>query len=211
MVTHHPGLDLERYRPAPRRVRMRPRVLFVGGRFAAKGGEDLIEALADGLGSEVDLDVVTPEPVPERPGLRIHRLDPSDPELLDLQQQADVFCLPTYGDSNPWVLLEAMACATPVVSTPVGGIPGMLEDGRAGVLVPHGDPRALGEALRALLADPERRAELGARGRARCEAHYDARRQFAALAERLREAHSRAGPRRRRGLRATARRASRGS
>jgi glycosyltransferase involved in cell wall biosynthesis len=113
---------------------------------------------------------------------------PSDPRLLDLQQQADVFCLPTYGDTNPWGVLEAMACGTPVISTPVGGIPEMLDDARAGVLAPYGDPRALGDALRGLLTDPGRRAELGARARARAETHYDARRQFPRLVAILREA-----------------------
>jgi glycosyltransferase involved in cell wall biosynthesis len=164
-----------------------PRVLFVGGRFQEKGGEDLLDALGSDLGRTVELDLVTPDPVPERPGVRMHRLTVTDPKLLELQQQADLMCLPTYGDTNPWALLEAMACGTPVVSTPVGGIPDMLEDGRAGVLVPHGDPRALGEALRGLLADPARREQLSAAARERCARHYDARRQFAALAERLRE------------------------
>lgn len=185
VVEHHPGLDLQRYQPAPRRERPRPRVLFVGGRFAAKGGEDLLAALGEDLGRGVDLDIVTPAEVQERDGVRVHRLEPSDPRLLDLQQQADVLCLPTYGDTNPWVLLEAMACGTPVISTPVGGIAGMLEGGRAGVLVDHGDPRGLGAALRSLLADRQRRGQLAERGRRRCEQHYDARRQFSALADRL--------------------------
>jgi glycosyltransferase involved in cell wall biosynthesis len=187
VVEHHPGLDLERYRPAPRRARERPRVLFVGGRFIAKGGADLIEALSGQLGRELELDLVTPEPVPERPGVRIHRLDPSDPRLLDLQQQADVLCLPTYGDTNPWVLLEAMACGTPVVSTRVGAIPELLEDGAAGALVEQGDRRALRDAVSSLLADPQRRRELAGHALQRCERHYDARLQFARLTERLRE------------------------
>jgi glycosyltransferase involved in cell wall biosynthesis len=185
VIEHHPGLDLRRYRPVARGGRERPRVLFVGGRFAEKGGEDLLTALAPDLGSKVDLDLVTPAAVQERPGVRVHRLAPSDPRLLDLQQQADVLCLPTYGDTNPWVLLEAMACGTAVLSTRVGGIPDLLDDGRAGVLAPYGDPRALREALSALLSDPERRAQLGARGRLRCEQRYDARRQFARLLEHL--------------------------
>ncbi|HWJ51092.1 MAG TPA: glycosyltransferase family 4 protein, partial [Solirubrobacteraceae bacterium] len=139
----------------------------------------------EGLGRVWDLDIVTPAEVPERPGVRVHRLSPSDPALLDLQQQADLMCLPTYGDGSPWALLEAMACGTPVISTPVGGIAGMLDDGRAGVLVPYGDPRALGDAVRGLLGAPDRRAELAGAARARCETRYDARRQFAALAVRL--------------------------
>ena len=187
VLEHHPGLDLQRYRPAARRERERARVLFVGGRFVPKGGEDLLAALGEELGREVELDVVTRDPVPERPGVRVHRLGPSDEELLDLLQQADVLCLPTYGDTDPWVLLEAMACGTPVVSTRVGGIPELLDDGRAGVLTPHGDVRALRETLRSLLADPQRRAQLAGDARTWCERRYDARSQFARLAERLRQ------------------------
>jgi len=188
VVEHHPGIELERYRPAPRRERALPRVLFVGGRFAEKGGEDLLRALAQELGKSVELDLVTPAPVEPRPGVRVHRLEPSDPRLLELQQQADLFCLPTHGDAAPWAVLEAMACATPVLSTRIGGIPDLLDDGRAGVLVEHDDPRALREGLLALLADPSLRAQLAAAARARCEERYDARLQFQRLIEHLREA-----------------------
>jgi alpha-maltose-1-phosphate synthase len=118
--------------------------------------------------------------------VRVHRLDPSDPELLDLHQQADVFVLPTHGDATPWALLEAMACGAACVSTRVGAIPEMLDDGRAGVLVERGDERSLGEALRALLCDPPRRAALGARARERCEERYDLSKQVPALVQRLR-------------------------
>jgi len=186
VVEHHPGLDLDRYRPAPRLARPRPRVLFVGGRFAEKGGEDLLAALAPQLGHELELDIVTQAEVRPRAGVRVHRLGSDDPQLLELLQQADAMCLPTYGDTNPWALIEAMACGTPVLSTPVGAIAELLDNGRAGVLVPHGDTRALGEALRSLLADPQRGAQLAARARSRCEQRYDARRQFAALVDLLR-------------------------
>jgi glycosyltransferase involved in cell wall biosynthesis len=186
IIEHHPGLDLERYHPAPRRARERLKVLFVGGRFAEKGGEDLLDALADRLGETVELDLVTPAELAPRAGVNVHRLGPSDPQLLDLQQQADLFCLPTYGDAVPWAVLEAMASGTPVLATRVGGIPDLLDGGRAGALVEHGDPRALREALDALLDGAERRDELAARGRERCEQRYDARRQIPRLAELLR-------------------------
>ena len=187
VLEHHPGIDLDRYRPAVRRPRERPRVLFVGGRFAAKGGDDLLAALGEPLGSRVDLDLVTPEPVPERPGVRVHRLGPSDPLLLDLQQQADLMCLPTLADAVPWAVLEAMACGTPVLSTRIGGIPDLLDDGRAGMIVQAGDARALGEGLRRLLGDAQARASLAERARERCEQRYDARRQLPRLIEHLRE------------------------
>jgi glycosyltransferase involved in cell wall biosynthesis len=187
VVEHHPGIDLEHYRPAVRRERELPRVLFVGGRFEEKGGLDLLAALGDQLGRTVELDLVTPAAVPRRAGVTVHRLGPSDPQLLDLQQQADVYCLPTGGDGAPWAILEAMACGTPVVSTPIGGIPDMLEDGRAGILTSYADPTALGRVLRELLANAELRRELAARGRARAESHYDASGQTASLVEQLRQ------------------------
>lgn len=177
VVEHHPGIDLSRFAPAARRPRDRLRILFVGGRFVEKGGEDLIAALDGRLGRDVELDVITPAQVAERPGLRVHRLSPGDARLRDLQQQADVFCLPTYGDAVPWAVLEAMACGTPVVASPVGGIPDLLDNGRAGVLTPQGDVRALREALDALLDDPQLRARLADAARRRCEQQYDARRQ----------------------------------
>ena len=62
----------------------------------------------------------------------------------------------------------------------------MLDEGRAGMLVPHGDPRALREALVTAVSDPQRRAELGRLGRLRCEQRYDSRRQFPILAEQMR-------------------------
>jgi len=188
VVEHHPGIDLELFRPAARRERERPRVLFVGGRFAEKGGQDLMAALGNQLGRSVELDLVTPVDVPGRPGVRLHRLGPSDPRLLDLIQQADVLCLPTYADSNPWAVLEAMACGTPVVSSDVGGIADMLNRDEAGAIVAHGDRRALRETLLALLSDPQRRERLGRRGREICEERFDSRVQFRRLAEHLERA-----------------------
>src|SRR5439155_16963685 len=146
-----------------------------GGRFALKGGHDLIAALEPLLGTDVELDVVTPADVAVRPGLRTHRLDADDPALVDLFQQADVLCLPTYGDAVPLVIVEAMACGTPVVASDGAAIGELLAGEQAGALVRPGDVAGLRAALVALLGDPARRAELGAHGRARCEARYDAR------------------------------------
>jgi starch synthase len=186
VIEHHPGLDLDRYRPAARSPRERQRVLFIGGRFGRKGGPELLAALSGKLGSDVELDLVTRDPLPELPGVRLHTLGPDDPQLLDLQQQADVLCLPSHADAAPWALLEAMACGTPVLASRVGGIPDLLDGGRAGILVDGGHERQLGEALARLLEDVELRRELAGRARERCEQRYDARRQVPLLVERLR-------------------------
>jgi glycosyltransferase involved in cell wall biosynthesis len=186
VVEHHPGLDVAHLVPAAQEPRERLRVLFVGGRFAEKGGDDLIAALGDDLGQTVELDLVTPADVAPRQGLRVHRLGPGDPALQRLRQQADVFCLPSLGDAAPWAVLEAMACGIPTVATTVGGIGDLLGHGEGGVLVAPGDRAALRAALHALLGDPARRRALGAAARARCEARYDAARQAPALLDHLR-------------------------
>jgi glycosyltransferase involved in cell wall biosynthesis len=65
-----------------------------------------------------------------------------------------------------------MARGVAVVASRVGGIPEVVVDGETGLLVAPGDDAALEEALRALLADPERRRRLGANGRRRAERHF---------------------------------------
>ncbi|HET9651442.1 MAG TPA: glycosyltransferase family 4 protein, partial [Usitatibacter sp.] len=58
-------------------------------------------------------------------------------------------------------LAQAMACGLPVISTPVGSIDELVDDGRTGVLVPPSDPTALRAAIDALLGDEARRRQLG--------------------------------------------------
>jgi glycosyltransferase involved in cell wall biosynthesis len=102
--------------------------------------------------------------------------------ILAAYAAADVFVLPCVvaadgrRDVTPNAVLEAMAMALPVVSTPVGGVPELLEDGVSGVLVPPGDPSALAAALAELIADPARRRRIGEAARRRIEERFDARR-----------------------------------
>ncbi len=77
-------------------------------------------------------------------------------------------------DALPTALLEALAAGIPCVSTPVTGIPEILDHGAAGVLVGQDDPQATASALEALLADPSRRTALARRGRQRAEQLFDA-------------------------------------
>jgi glycosyltransferase involved in cell wall biosynthesis len=170
----HPGIDTAAFSPGPRSAREVARFLFVGVRFARKGGFDLIDALRTLLDDgRAELDIVTRDEVPERPGIRVHRLSPGSAELLALFQQADCFCLPSYGDAAAWVVLEAMACGTPVIASDVGAIPEFLDGGRAGMLVTPGDGRALREAVTRIADDPACGAEFAAVSRQRIERHYD--------------------------------------
>jgi len=104
-------------------------------------------------------------------------------ELPALLRQHDVFLQPSVtaadGDKEgvPTAILEAAACALPVVATRHGGIPEAVQDGTTGVLVPEHDVAALATALQGLARDATRRRALGAAGRSHISAHFDLARQ----------------------------------
>jgi phosphatidylinositol alpha-mannosyltransferase len=83
-------------------------------------------------------------------------------------RSVDVYCAPnTGGESFGIILTEAMSAGTAVVASDLDAFRRVLDDGRAGVLTPVGDAGALSAAIATLLAEPERRAALVARGRRR--------------------------------------------
>ncbi|MEZ5288665.1 MAG: glycosyltransferase family 4 protein [Vicinamibacterales bacterium] len=83
-----------------------------------------------------------------------------------------VYALTSAWEGMPNGLLEAAAAGVPIVATASPGIAGLVEDGRHGLLVPHGDPRALGGALSAVLGDDDLRpGSRRARGRWRPPTH----------------------------------------
>jgi len=85
--------------------------------------------------------------------------------IESLYQQADVFINPSLVDNMPISILEALASEVPVVSTRVGGVPFMVQDGKDALLVPPGDPQAMANAVCKLLQDPSRTRELTRAGR----------------------------------------------
>ncbi len=81
------------------------------------------------------------------------------PALLAL---SDIAVLPSTSDTMPLSILEAMALGVPVVASDVGDIRGLIDDHRAGIVVPAGDVDAFTEACRSILAGPELHDELSA-------------------------------------------------
>ena len=82
--------------------------------------------------------------------------------IAALYADADVLLNPSLVDNMPISLLEAMASAVPIVSTDVGGIPFLVEDGRTALLIPPGDADAMAGAALRVIGDPLLRERMGA-------------------------------------------------
>ena len=93
-------------------------------------------------------------------------------ELARTHNEASVFVSPSLYEGFGLPAAEAMACGTPVVATTAGAFPEVIADGETGILVPPADARALADAIAALLADPARRAAMGAAGTKRIEEQF---------------------------------------
>ena len=84
-------------------------------------------------------------------------------------QKGDIFVNTTNVDNTPVSVLEAMACGLPVVTTNVGGIPYLLDDGRDALLVPPDDPPAMAAAVSRILDDQRLARQLTQQGRGKVE------------------------------------------
>jgi glycosyltransferase involved in cell wall biosynthesis len=177
-----PGVDLARWpeRSGWQRVLSSqgrlPRLLFVGGDFARKGGDVLLKAFRGRLSDLCELHVVTQSPVAPGHNLYVyHHVTPNSDTLVRLYREADIFVFPTLADCAPLSVPEAMAASLPVVTTRVGAIPEMVIEDKTGLLVEPGDVAGLRASIETLLDRPELRAEMGDAAREIVEAQYDAR------------------------------------
>ncbi len=93
-------------------------------------------------------------------------------ELAACYGHCEMFALPSKGEGFGLVYLEAMACGKPVIGGAHGGAPEVIDDGKTGYLVPHGDAAQLATAIETLLADPALEQEMGRRGRQRVENEF---------------------------------------
>jgi glycosyltransferase involved in cell wall biosynthesis len=85
-------------------------------------------------------------------------------DLEEIFQAMDLMVLPSLTEGLPNVVLEAFACAKPVVATAVGGVPEIVEDGINGILVPKERPDLLANAIKDCLAIPDKRRAMGEAG-----------------------------------------------
>jgi glycosyltransferase involved in cell wall biosynthesis len=171
----------------------RPRLLAVGRLVPKKGLDTFVDACAllsrDGVDFEA---AIVGEPGEAEPLIRQRIEQAGLGERLTLRgvltqdalvaeyRRSSVFALPCRvmddGDRDgiPNVLMEALVCGLPVVTTPISGIPELVEDQVTGLFVPPDDAAALAAALRRLIGQPALADRLAATGRQRVLARFDA-------------------------------------
>ena len=191
------GVELDRFKP-----RLRPtaladagvadvQIVTVGRLVAKKGFPDLLQAISRlrASGRRVECQVYGDGPLlgaltelRDSLGLAdaVHFAGERSREaIISALHGADVFVLtPTVGedgdrDGIPNVLVEAMACGLPVVSTSVGGIPELVTHGENGFLTSPGDVAGIERHLLTLLDTPQLRREMGEAARRTVESGYD--------------------------------------
>lgn len=96
-----------------------------------------------------------------------------DRRLIDAFAAADLFVLPSRHEPFGIVILEAWSAGLPVVASRVGGIPGVIDDGRTGLLVEPESVPELANAIGGLLSDPGRAAALADAGRREAKERYE--------------------------------------
>lgn len=94
-------------------------------------------------------------------------------DVPDLLNASDVFVLSSDWEGNPLAIMEAMSAGKAVVSTAVGGVPELIEDGSSGLLVPPGDSRTLAQTMKHMLVNPEARKAIGKAAGARAAERFD--------------------------------------
>lgn len=188
------GIELGRFQPDPAiRDRIRSElglpgdawVLGTVGRIASEKNQALmVRALAPLLGPRVHLVIAGDGPLLPDLKTQVDQLKiGSYVHLLGVRRDVpavlnafDTFVLSSDIEGLPLVVLEAMATSLPVVSTAVGGIPSVLDEGHTGFLVPQGDEAALRARVAALIADPAGSRACGARAREAAVTKFSAER-----------------------------------
>lgn len=180
------GVDTAHYAPLPEPEGPDMAVALVGRMLRSKGVPDAVAAVRrlrseglpvtlllagpsdpdnrDSLG-DAELRAIGAEPGIERLG--------NVADVREVWRRAAIALFPsTYGEGVPKALLEAAACARPIVATDMPGCRDIARPGESGMLVPPHDVAALAEAIAALARDPERRQRLGERARALVEREF---------------------------------------
>jgi glycosyltransferase involved in cell wall biosynthesis len=192
----HNGVDVNKFKPATDKLKARVElgfdpenklILSVGRLYARKGLFTLIESMAlvtrklenvrfviagKGLSNEMKKLVRYATKLGVKDNLVFTGYFP-DKKLPELYRAADIFAFSTFYENLPFAVLEALSTGLPVVTTNVGGIPEMIDDGKNGFLVEPTNSRELADRIMYYLEHPTMASEMGLLARETIEKHFD--------------------------------------
>ena len=163
---------------------------FIGNGFLRKGGDLLLKVHQEQFADLAHLTLVTHDPPKGLSGLRNVEIKTEVPwvELMtSVLPGFDLFVFPTRFDYSPYAVIEAMSAGVPVISTRVGAIPEMVEDGVGGFLIEAGNAAPLAERVGWAIDNRAQLPAMGERGRERAIELYAASRNYPQLLDTLAE------------------------
>ncbi len=162
-------------------------ILFVGWLLEAKGVFDLLKGIEilKQKGYKLKIKIIGPEgragelkrvldDVQNKDLINIVEVvgEKLSYEMRSFYSAADIYVLPTYAEGLPYAILEAMSCGLPIISTNVGALPEVIEEGVNGFLIEPGDIRALTEKIEILAKNKKIREEMGKNNYKKIENEY---------------------------------------
>lgn len=164
-------------------------LLFIGGDFKRKGGEDVLDVFLKNFTDKAILHIVTSESIKcTHPNVRIYSgVQAYTPTWLELYQQADAFVMPSYAEAFGLVFIEAMASGLPVIASKLVQTTEIVRDGETGFLISAGDREALANRIQTLIDNPSLGLAMGKRAREIVEAEFDSDKNFQKLESIFRE------------------------
>ncbi|HYE62222.1 MAG TPA: glycosyltransferase family 4 protein [Phycisphaerales bacterium] len=150
-----------------------PRIVLVGHDWKRKGGPELLAWHQQHWRDRAELHFIGGDGIPKfrspPRNVTFHGRQPRERVMHELLPGMDLFVMPTKRDMSPWALLEAAAIGLPVVSTRVGGVPDLVDDGITGFLAERDNHAGYIAAIERLIADRELRRRMGEAGRAHAQ------------------------------------------
>ena len=192
----HNGVDIHKFSPPENKKKVKQKlgfktkdvnILSVGRLYARKGLFTLIESMSmvakkfsnvkliiSGKGESGELKKLVnyAEKLDVKEKIIFTGYFP-DAELPSLYQAADIFAFSTFYENLPFAVLEALSSRLPVVTTRVGGIPEMIDDGKNGFLVPPANSIELARKILYLIENPNKASEMAHQARKTIQEKFD--------------------------------------
>lgn len=163
------GVDVEEIISyLPSKLSTKNNILFIGRLAKIKGVSTLIDAFSLLTRKKRNCNLYMAGPIGDLDPSELDRIKNtpnvyflgyiSHERKMSLMRSVDVIVVPSVWENFPIVILEAMACAKPVVATSVGGIPEIIDSEFNGILIPPFNPKALSDAIKDLLDNRQKSA-----------------------------------------------------